>query len=140
MSGVSLLSSIYILHQASVQSDKLERKMLPVSNSNKVKFKVVVIRSLCNQWIKLAEWVKSWKPCDVVGPLRTLIMSESAQMSHLISKSIILMTAFGSDSRITFGVIFTLTVFFEVRFDLLGQTEKDLGWGHKNKKKYLSLI
>lgn len=79
MSVVSLLSSIYILHQASVQSDKLE----PVSNSNKVKFKVVVIRSLCNQWIKLAEWVKSWKPCNVVGPLRTLIMSESAQMSHL---------------------------------------------------------
>lgn len=78
---MSLLSFIYILHQASIQSDKLESEMMPVSNSNKVKFKVVVIRSLCNQWSKQAEWVK---PCNVVvGPLRTLIMSESAQMSHL---------------------------------------------------------
>lgn len=47
------------------------------------------------------------------------------------------MTAFGSDSRITFGVIFTLTVFFDVRFDLLGQSEKYLGWGHKNKEIFL---
>lgn len=36
-------------HQVSVQSDKLEREMFPVSNSNKVRFNaVVVMRLLCN--------------------------------------------------------------------------------------------
>lgn len=43
MSGASLLSSVYILHQASVQSDKLEREMLPVSNSKKLNLRLLLL-------------------------------------------------------------------------------------------------